>query len=115
MKPKRIIIIRHGQSEGNADHTVYARVPDHDIKLTKRGEHESLSAGAEIADIIGQEKIQAYVSPFKRTRQTFEGIAKRLEPNLTNMLEDPRIREQGFGNLVSMDQAERLLKERSES
>lgn len=114
MKPKRIIIIRHGQSEGNADHSVYAKVPDHEIKLTKRGEHESLAAGAEIANIIGQEKIRAYVSPFKRTRQTFEKISKRIEPNLTDMLEDPRIREQGFGNLVSMDRAKELLQERAE-
>lgn len=114
MKPKRIILIRHAQSEGNADHTVYSQIPDHDIKLTKLGEHEALAAGAEIADIIGEEKIYAYVSPFKRTRQTFEGIAKRIEPNVTEVLEDPRIREQGFGNLVSVDAAGFLLEKRAE-
>ncbi len=114
MKPKRIIIIRHAQSEGNADHTVYSKVPDHKIGLTRKGVHQASAAGAEIADIIGQEKVRAYISPFKRTRQTFEGIAKRIEPNLTDMLEDPRIREQGFGNLVSMDDAQRLLQARAE-
>lgn len=114
MKPKRIILIRHAESEGNADATVYSMVPDHKIALTKKGEHQALAAGAEIAEIIGQEKIKAYVSPFKRTRQTFEGITRHIEKNLTDVVEDPRIREQGFGNLVSMDQAQLLLQARAE-
>ena len=33
--PKRIIIIRHGQSQANVDHHVLEDVPDDKIKLTR--------------------------------------------------------------------------------
>ncbi len=29
MKPKRIILIRHGESEGNTDRNIYSQKPDY--------------------------------------------------------------------------------------
>ena len=112
MKPKRIILVRHGQSEGNVDKSVYKTIPDHQIDLTQKGQHQALEAGAEIAKIIGEEKVYAYVSPFARTRQTFEGIAKRIEPNIFEVLEDPRIREQEFGHTNSFTDLDEVIAER---
>lgn len=34
MKPKRIILLRHGEALGNIDATAYSRLPDHQIHLT---------------------------------------------------------------------------------
>jgi hypothetical protein len=31
MKPKRILLARHGESVGNVDKTVYATVPDYEL------------------------------------------------------------------------------------
>ena len=36
-RPKRIILVRHGQSEGNADKNAYGKTPDSQIALTERG------------------------------------------------------------------------------
>ena len=103
MKPKRIILVRHGQSEGNVDKLVYTSIPDHRVKLTKKGHQQALEAGAEIRKIIGSETVQVYVSPLIRTRQTFEGISKRIQRNIVGVLEDPRIREQEYGHMNSYD------------
>lgn len=112
MKPKRIILVRHGQSEGNADKSVYTTIPDHRVKLTTKGHQQALEAGAEIRDIIGSETVQVYVSPLIRTRQTFEGIAKGIQHNIVDVLEDPRIREQEYGHLRSDDQLKEILADR---
>jgi broad specificity phosphatase PhoE len=37
MKPRRIILIRHGESEGNLDHSLYKTTLDYALKLTQRG------------------------------------------------------------------------------
>ena len=39
-RPKRIILIRHAESEGNVDETVYQRKPDHRIELTEKGKQQ---------------------------------------------------------------------------
>jgi len=51
-RPKRIILIRHGESEGNVDKTVYARIPDSLVRLTALGKKQAEDCGRRIADII---------------------------------------------------------------
>ncbi len=78
MKPKRIILVRHGESEANVERTKYESTPDYALDLTDTGRAQAIRAGEEIRGIIGEETIHAYVSPFYRTRQTFEEIANVL-------------------------------------
>ena len=47
-RPKRIILIRHGESEGNTDSRAYARTPDSKIRLTERGFAQALVAGLQM-------------------------------------------------------------------
>ncbi len=114
MKPKRIIIVRHGQSEANVDRSLYAHIPDHEVVLTKDGEAEAVAAGSEISKMLGQETVRAYVSPFKRTRQTFAGIRTRIEKNLIDVWEDPRIREHEFGHWNMRHNRAEVMQERAE-
>ena len=37
MRPKRIILIRHGESEGNVDDTLFETRADHSMDLTEHG------------------------------------------------------------------------------
>lgn len=101
MKPDRIFIVRHGQSQGNVDKKVYATIPDYALQLTPLGEQQADEVGAKLWDIIGsKESIQFYVSPFWRTRQTYVGIRKGFStsnPDQYKYYEDPRIREQEWG------------------
>ena len=53
--PKRIILVRHGESEGNVDETMYQRKSDHRLELTQRGCEQAREAGERLKDLIGDE------------------------------------------------------------
>ena len=112
MRPKRIILIRHGESEGNADRKQYEKTPDFALNLTNKGIKQAQKAGLEIKNIIGSEKISVYISPFFRTRQTFEAIKENIGENIVRAIEDPRIREQDWGHLRHPDENKEIIDER---
>jgi len=114
MKPKRIILIRHGESEGNADRYNYESIPDYALNLTDNGKEQANEAGKKIKQIIGSESINCYCSPYHRTRQTFECIKSSITDNLTTNYEDPRIRELDWGHLRHPDDNESIIRERNE-
>lgn len=109
MKPKRIILIRHGESEGNVDKTIYTRKPDWKLELTSVGKLQAQNALEAYKIII--EKIEeddyvryhvradgkntmAYCSPLVRAVETLEPF----KPITYKTHYDPRIREQEWGN-----------------
>uniref|UniRef100_K3WNH0 Uncharacterized protein n=1 Tax=Globisporangium ultimum (strain ATCC 200006 / CBS 805.95 / DAOM BR144) TaxID=431595 RepID=K3WNH0_GLOUD len=99
--PKRLILVRHGQSEGNIDPHLYNRVPDNAMHLTELGFEQAVAAGASIKQIIGDNSVRFIVSPYVRTIETFKGITKawgKEEAKAIPWSEEPRIREQDFGN-----------------
>lgn len=69
MKPKRIILVRHGESEGNADKRRLEVIPDYAHELTTKGVGQAKAAGEKINGIIGRETVHAYISPWHRTRK----------------------------------------------
>ncbi|HAC64389.1 MAG TPA: histidine phosphatase family protein [Cyanothece sp. UBA12306] len=93
-----IKLIRHGESQANADPSSQQSVADHLIPLTKRGIEQSQKAG----EIIGKSYLQnslIYTSPFLRTKQTLKGILEGAKFNLEDayIREDPRLREVEHG------------------
>ena len=70
MKPKRIILIRHGESEANVDKYLFGRVPDYTIELTEKGREQAKEAGKRLKELVKDESIYFYVSPFWRARST---------------------------------------------
>jgi broad specificity phosphatase PhoE len=114
MKPKRIILVRHGQSVGNASKELYESTPDHALKLTVQGRHEAFDAGLEIRDLIGDESVYVYVSPYVRTRETLTEIDRTIGSNIKTVRQDPRIREQDWGHLRAVDVNEEINKKRDE-
>lgn len=108
MKPKYIFICRHGESEGNVNKEIYKTVPDYALQLTAKGREQAVELGKKIRAIVGEAAIQFYVSPFWRTRQTYEGIRQSF-PNLLFPLnhhryyEDARLREQEWCGTLRTD------------
>ena len=100
MKPVNIILVRHGQSEGNVDKTVYSRKPDYTLNLTLAGIQQAVDIGKEIAKICN-DWTAFYVSPFFRTRQTAECIQQSFKHNIWKSYEDVRLREQEWGGHIS--------------
>ncbi|RLN37908.1 hypothetical protein BBJ28_00005243 [Nothophytophthora sp. Chile5] len=98
--PKRLILVRHGESEGNIDPLLYCSVPDNAMHLTELGYEQAVAAGESIKKIVGNETMRFIVSPYVRTIETFCGILKAwgFEGKSIPWTEEPRIREQDFGN-----------------
>jgi broad specificity phosphatase PhoE len=150
--PRRLILLRHGQSAANVLEHLYAEMPDNAIPLTKLGWEQAQCAGRQLRQCIvpHNETIHFIVSPYVRTMETFHGIASAwydpqeveqlpVDPGHSNpspalgchhnerqrlwyttlqdqygitWQEDPRIREQDFGNYQDLETMQRCKKER---
>lgn len=96
-RPRRIIIIRHGQSQGNVDETIYTRTPDWKVPLTEAGRDQARQAGEQLRALLTDDKLYFYTSPYERCQQTLACIIEGLDRTGTVRVE-PRLREQDFGN-----------------
>ena len=114
MKPKRIILIRHGESHANVDKYLFGRVPDYTIELTEKGREQAKEAGKRLKELVGEESLYFYVSPFWRARSTFEGVASAFPRNQFVYSEEPRLREQEWGYLRCQEDFDKICRERRE-
>lgn len=125
-KPRLIILIRHAQSEGNRDKRIHQTTPDHKVGLTSEGHTQALEAGQKLRALLrNDDTLHFFISPYRRTRETTEGILNGLCSNdpvpspfqrsHIKVYEEPRLREQDFGNFQpGTDEVERLWRERAE-
>lgn len=121
-----IILIRHAQSEGNKNRDIHQFIPDHRVKLTQHGWTQAEEAGRQLRSLVKpDDTLQFYTSPYRRTRETTEGILRTLtsdDPtpspfprNKITVFEEPRIREQDFGNFQPCSaEMERMWQERAD-
>lgn len=117
MKKSKIILIRHGESEANLDHTIYERKFDHEIELTKKGIQQANDTGKLLSGYLPNVKdpIKALVSPYKRTQQTWNEIYKYLNRNNIDFEVDPRIIEQECTQFRDSDHRAEIFKKRDEA
>lgn len=125
-KPRMILLIRHAQSEGNKNRDIHQFIPDHRVKLTPDGWQQAEDAGRRLRDLLRpDDTIQFFTSPYRRTRETTEGILRTLtsdEPSPSpfprhtiKVFEEPRLREQDFGNFQPCSaEMERMWQERAD-
>ncbi len=91
-KPNRIILLRHATPEGNVNKEIYKTKPDYALNLTENGILQSIHSGKDLGILLRNEGVSIYVSPFYRTRQTFQYVKPFI--NVAETREDPRLREQ---------------------
>ncbi|CAE7471807.1 unnamed protein product [Symbiodinium natans] len=99
--PERIVLLRHGQSEGNVDHLLYTSKGDSRLELTKRGIRQAREAGKRLKELSPKHgKVIICTSPFERTTQTLLALYAGgfNQENVECVHVDPQIREQEFGN-----------------
>ena len=104
MKPNKIFIIRHGESQGNIDKTLYSKIPDYAIYLTEKGINQAKQVGQTINQIMGDGfSYGCYYSPYFRAHQTMDVAIKNIKNNkCVFKKEEVRIREQEYsGKLVN--------------
>jgi broad specificity phosphatase PhoE len=118
IRPKRIILVRHAESEGNVDKTIYAHTPDYALGITEWGRAQAEAAGDSIAKMIGDESIKFYVSTHRRTILTYENILHRMvladarPEKFFKPYFDPRLREQDWGNFRNDEATAKIEEER---
>ena len=95
-RPSRIILVRHGESLANLDDSIYETVPDHRIGLTDKGFEQARATGARVREILGGDRVEVYVSPYLRTRQTLAAMALPIAERDVRV--EPRLREQDWAN-----------------
>ncbi|GAB7354991.1 hypothetical protein MBLNU459_g5603t1 [Dothideomycetes sp. NU459] len=143
-KPRMIILIRHAQSEGNKNRDIHQMIPDHRVKLTPEGRKQvcppeqclfisiiplcAEEAGKRLRSMLKpDDTLQFFTSPYRRTRETTEGILSSLTSDTEEdgpspfprhtikVFEEPRIREQDFGNFQPCSaEMERMWQERAD-
>ncbi|KNC54241.1 phosphoglycerate-bisphosphoglycerate mutase family M protein [Thecamonas trahens ATCC 50062] len=118
LMPERVFLVRHGESEANLDRTVYFETPDNEHALSLRGFQQAKAAGELISRYVPPgEDFMIYHSPFERALQTCAGIYAVLaqthgEANL-HVREDPRLREQEWGNYQTPSALQAIQDERA--
>ncbi|KAI5959146.1 uncharacterized protein KGF55_005489 [Candida pseudojiufengensis] len=128
-KPTYILIIRHGESEGNCDKSVNRTTPNHLVPLTKKGHEQSERAGDLLVNFVhhkalinanpkrAKKSILFYTSPYLRTRQTCFNLIEKIKNEgdiQYTVQEETRMREQDFGNFQSSgSEMDRIWKERA--
>ncbi|KAI5466992.1 histidine phosphatase superfamily [Mariannaea sp. PMI_226] len=152
-KPRLIILVRHGQSEGNSmsayilsppfsfsvlrlhqtnlkssaeNRDIHQTIPDHRVKLTPEGWNQAHDAGRRLRELLRpDDTLHFFTSPYRRTRETTEGILSTLtsdDPDPSpfrrsniKVYEEPRLREQDFGNFQPCSaEMERMWQERAD-
>ncbi|XP_074557701.1 phosphoglycerate mutase-like protein AT74 [Curcuma longa] len=117
--PKRIILVRHGESQGNLDTAAYSTTPDHKVPLTPQGAEQARAAGESIHHMLSSEdgdnwKVYFYVSPYERTRATLRELGRAFPRHrIVGVREECRIREQDFGNF-QVEERMKAIKEARE-
>lgn len=119
------MLVRHGESAANTDKSVNRFVANHNVKLTDRGHDQAREAGLVLRQFLqhesfdeeGQRSISFYTSPYCRARQTCNEIIKGIKdlPGVKyDINEEPRMREQDFGNFQSTaDEMKKIWEERA--
>lgn len=121
-----IIVIRHAQSEGNKNRDIHQTTPDHRVRLTEDGQAQAEEAGQRLRRMLKpDDTLHFFTSPYRRTRETTEGILKSLTSDdpapspfprhSIKVWEEPRLREQDFGNFQPCSaEMERIWQERAD-
>mmetsp|Transcript_21491 Transcript_21491/g.63432 ORF Transcript_21491/g.63432 Transcript_21491/m.63432 type:complete len:323 (+) Transcript_21491:33-1001(+) len=116
-RPRRIVLIRHGQSAGNIDEEAYTTTPDWRIPLTAHGRAEAQGAGRKLRALLEERsgaRAYFYHSPYLRCQDTLDAIISQLNPEcIIGTREEPRISEQQFGNLQSTAVTQKSKAERN--
>lgn len=91
MALQKIYIVRHGESEGNANKDVYGLVPTELIKLTDLGIAQSKDIGASLSSKIDVNSTTFFVSTFLRAQQTYDNMLSKFDDDSAKVVADRKI------------------------
>lgn len=84
MNPRKIIVMRHAESQEDIDKTVYAHTADLDVTLSNNGEAQATNVSAKFLGLLSGSTVHFYISPGLRLRQTYEFMTTRFPKAITH-------------------------------
>ena len=70
----------------NNNYAILQTIPDNKVHLSEKGIQQAKEAGKRLKKILGNESIQFYVSPYTRTKETYENILESLKSNYSSVV-----------------------------
>jgi len=83
--PSTIILVRHGQSAGNADHTLYRAKPDNLVELTNKGMKQAHKAGKRVEKIFHKMGLKAHEQLQERGEGTSQSTSEAATSHSAGM------------------------------
>jgi len=107
-----VYLVRHGESQTNADHSLHFEIADPEVELTSLGFEQAYDAGERLVEVMSErgdlrKRFRVYHSDYRRAHQTAECVIRQLEiigrrRGKFDVRMDDRIRELEFGLLNGM-------------
>lgn len=92
-----ITVVRHAESEANRAKVLSGQTPE--VPLTDLGHAQARAAGAQLAQQLRGRPVRILASPYTRTIETAQHIARALGVPEHEIVTDPALRERSFGVL----------------
>ncbi len=101
----KLILVRHGESQGNVDHDVYKNTRNCDIKLSERGVDQCNNIANLLSENLETEEgaISIFSSPFRRAVDTASIIIKELNRPYIKLRKHFLLCEQDYGTALGCD------------
>ena len=107
-----LYLIRHAESLGNVDRSVYFQMPDWKIPITEKGKEQAKSAANKLKKMFGfYNYVPIITSPYVRAKQTTDIIKSVFE--YSTIFESPLVRERDWGLLREEVEATSTREERN--
>lgn len=109
----KIFLIRHAESEGNVDKSVYYEKHDSEICITENGRSQAKECSDLLVSLIGQAHVDIHTSSYIRARQTSQYLFDALQHNgnAVTTQENSLLRERDWGSLRDIVDNRHLKKE----
>lgn len=111
-----ILLVRHAESMGNADHQNYLKFANHDLALTEKGVEQAQALGVFLKDWYAhnppKNMVRLWSSPYRRVVQTMQNMRETMGERAWNKCGrgrdvqfDERLREREWGYFSYDDHA----------
>ena len=109
----KIFLIRHAESEGNVDKSVYYEKHDSEICITEHGRAQAQECSDLLVSLVCANAVEIYTSSYVRARQTSAYVFDALSSNgnVVSLQENPLLRERDWGSLRDIVDNRHLKKE----
>jgi broad specificity phosphatase PhoE len=101
MQPRKIVVMRHAESQEDIDKSVYAHTADLDVPLSADGISQAMNVRLTLAELLDSKRIHVYMSPGLRLKQTYDLLTASFGDDFRfSHTVEPQIQKQFWGDVT---------------